>query len=184
MKRIVCVKANNRRQTPVGTGRSSEGLTARCKITLTDRGGWTPRRNRVPRIAFSVPASSVRDLSRLWTDRLAPYRRHRNDEHLEALVEEAIRYTGLHLENDLGSSPYWGRSPLSRRVAVLLFLVDRGVVERQTLKGKRLYAPRADAEAWVAAQPALSPYVEPALELIASLRREHSRRSAPNRAQD
>jgi len=130
-----------------------------------------------------VPASTVRDLPRTWTDRLAAYRRHRNAEHLEALVDETLRYVGMHLENDLGSSPYWSRAPLSRRVAVLLFLVDRGVVDRVTLKGKRVFAPRQDAEAWVAAQPSLSPYVEPALELIASLRREFSRRTAPNRSQ-
>ena len=81
-----------------------------------------------------MPASSVRDLSRQWTDRLASYRRHRNDEHLEALVEEALRYTGLHLENELSSSPYWSHAPLSRRVAVLLFLVDRGIVNRESIR--------------------------------------------------
>ena len=128
------------------------------------------------RIAFSVPALSVRDLSRQWTDRLAAYRRHRNDEHLEALVEEALRYTGMHLENDLTSSSYWARAPLSRRVAVLLFLVDRGVVDRQVHRGKRVYAPREKAEAWVASQPALAPYIEPTLELLAALRHERARR--------
>src|SRR4051794_23188334 len=61
------------------------------------------------RNAFSVPASSVRDLSRQWVELLAHYRRHRNDEHLDALVEEALRYTGLHLENDLSGSPYWSK---------------------------------------------------------------------------
>jgi hypothetical protein len=124
-----------------------------------------------------VPASSVRDLSRQWTDRLASYRRHRNDEHLEALVEETLRYAGLHLENDLGASSYWSRAPLSRRVAVLLFLVDRGVVERLTLKGKRAFRPRPNAESWVAAQPTLAPYALPTLELIAALRREVARRT-------
>lgn len=131
-----------------------------------------------------MPASSVRDLSRQWTDRLAVYRRHRNDEHLEALVEEALRYAGLHLENDLTSSSYWARAPLSRRVAVLLYLVDRGVVERRLHHGKRVYLPREGAESWVVSQPALTPYVEPTLELIASLRHEFSRRTAPKPSDD
>lgn len=128
-----------------------------------------------------MPASSVRDLSRQWTDRLAPYRRHRNDEHLEALVAEAVRFTGLHLENDLISSSYWSRAPLARRVAVLLFLVDRGVVERRTHKGRRVYDAQGHAEPWVSAQPALAPYLGPTLELIAALRRDTERRGRPTR---
>jgi hypothetical protein len=129
-----------------------------------------------------VLARSVRDLSRQWTDRLVSYRRHRNDEHLEALIEEASRYTGLHLENDLSASEFWAKSPLARRVAVLLFLVDRGVVERRALKGRRVYEPRDDAEIWVAAQPALAPYAKPTLELIAALRRDRCRRARSPRS--
>jgi len=125
----------------------------------------------------SVPASSVRDLSRQWTERLAAYRRHRNDEHLEAVVEEALRYAGLHLETDLSGSPYWAKTPLARRVAVLLFLVDRGVVERRTLKGQRVFEPMDHAEDWVSTQPALAPYAGPTLELVAALRREMARRN-------
>jgi hypothetical protein len=132
------------------------------------------------RIAFSVPASSVRDLSRQWVDRLAGYRRHRNDEHLEALVEEALRYSGLHLEHDLSRSPYWSRAPLARRVAVLLFLVDRGVVLRTQQNGRRAYEPVPEAESWVAEQSQLTPYRDPTLELIAALRREQARRSRPS----
>jgi hypothetical protein len=129
-----------------------------------------------------VPASSVRDLSRQWTDHLAPYRRHRNDEHLEALVDEAGRFAGLHLENDLSGSAYWSKAPLARRVAVLLFLVDRGVVERKVRHGQRLYEPTESAEEWVLAQPALARYAEPTLELIAALRRDASRRTRPTRS--
>jgi hypothetical protein len=129
-----------------------------------------------------VPARSLRDLSRQWVDRLAAYRRHRNDEHLEALVDEAVRYTGLHLENDLAGSDYWAKAPLARRVAVLLFLVDRGVVERRTRRGRRVFEPVASAEAWVSAQPALAPYLQPTLELIASLRRELIRRARSSRS--
>ena len=123
-----------------------------------------------------MPASSVRDLSRQWTDRLAAYRRHRNDEHLEALVEEAARYTGIRLEHELAESPYWAKASLARRVAVLLFLVDRGVVERRSLQGQIAYQPRENAELWVASQPSLTPYVGPTLELIAALRNEMARR--------
>ncbi|WP_422931328.1 hypothetical protein [Singulisphaera sp. PoT] len=124
-----------------------------------------------------MPASSVRDLSRQWIDLLAPYRRHRNDEHLEALVEEALRYTGFHLEHDLSRSDYWSKAPLGRRVAVLLFLVDRRIVSREVLQGRRLYEPIQDAEKWVAEQDSLAPYRTPTLELIAALRREQNRRA-------
>jgi hypothetical protein len=126
-----------------------------------------------------VPAPSVRNLSRQWTERLAPYRRHRNDEHLEALVEEAARYAGFRLENELSQSPYWSKATLARRVAVLLFLVDRGVVDRRVLNGQRAYQPRDDAEAWVASQSSLAPYATPTLELIAALRNEMTRRVTP-----
>lgn len=126
-----------------------------------------------------MPASSVRDFSRQWTDRLAAYRRHRNDEHLEALVDEAARYAGIRLEHELVDSPYWAKASLARRVAVLLFLVDRGVVERRSSHGQPVYQPRDNAESWVAAQPALAPYTGPTLELIAALRHELARRTRP-----
>jgi hypothetical protein len=125
----------------------------------------------------SVPASSVRDLSRQWTGRLAHYRRHRNDEHLDALIEEALRYSGLHLENDLSASAYWSRAPLARRVAVLLYLVDRSVIERKASHGRIVYVPADDAETWASAQPSLATYLAPTLELIAALRSDLTRRS-------
>jgi hypothetical protein len=129
-----------------------------------------------------VPASSVRDLSRQWVELLSHYRRHRNDEHLDALVEEALLYTGLPLENDLSDSPYWSKAPLARRVAVLLFLVDRGVVGRVSLNGRRVYEPLDHAEEWVASQPFLIPYLNPTLELLAALRHEQTRRSRTSRS--
>ena len=101
--------------------------------------------------------------------------RHRG----EALVEEAARYAGLHLENDLAASSYWSRATLGRRVAVLLYLVDRGVVERRLFKGRRVYVPVGDAESWVLAQPSLTPYSQPTLELVAALRQSLARRSRP-----
>ena len=36
---------------------------------------------------------------------------------------------GLHLENDLADSAYWSTMPLHQRAIVLLFLVDRGLVD-------------------------------------------------------
>ena len=124
-----------------------------------------------------MPASSVRDLSRQWTGRLAHYRRHRNDEHLAALVDEALRYTGLHLENELSDSPYWSKAPLARRVAVLLYLVDRGVVDRGVRQGRVVYVPTDDADTWAMAQPSLASYLAPTLELIAALRSELAHRA-------
>ena len=91
-------------------------------------------------------------------NRLASYRDHRNDEHLEALLDDALRYTGLHLENCLSRSEFWSKAPLARRVAVLLFLVDRGIVERRACQGRRVYEPIDTAETWVAAQASLAPY--------------------------
>jgi hypothetical protein len=113
---------------------------------------------------------------------LAHYRAHRNDEHLEALVEEALRYTGFHLENELSGSPYWAKAPLARRVAVLLFLVDRGVVRRIWSHGRPVFEPIAGAEEWVSSQPVLVPYLTPTLEMIAALRHEQMRRSRPTRS--
>lgn len=134
------------------------------------------------RNAFSVPAPSLRNLSRQWVDRLACYRRHRNLEHLEALVEESVRYAGLHLENDLSRSDYWSKAPLARRVAVLLFLVDRGVVTRASRFGRRVFEPMENAEDWVLGQDALIPYRTHTLELIAALRSEQARRTRRTRS--
>ena len=110
-------------------------------------------------------------------NRLASYRDHRNDEHLEALIEDALRFTGLHLEDSLSRSEFWSKAPLARRVAVLLFLVDRGIVERRARQGRRVYEPIETAEAWVADQASLASYRLPTLELIAALRDDHARRT-------
>jgi hypothetical protein len=113
--------------------------------------------------------------------RLAHYRRHRNDEHREALVEEAIRFTGFHLESDLSDCPYWSDAPLARRVAVLLFLVDRGVVTRSRRDGRIVFEVDEEAENWAVSQPALTPYLDPTLELIGALRRVQARRPPTSR---
>jgi hypothetical protein len=126
----------------------------------------------------SLPARSIRSLSRHWTDRLAHFRHHRNDEHREALVVEAARFSGLVLENDLSRSPYWADAPLARRVALLLYLVDRGAVERTHRDGRIVYESGPEAEAWVLSQVELAPYAEPALELIAALRNAAASRTS------
>ncbi len=92
-------------------------------------------------------------------------------------LKKRLRFTGFHLENDLSASEYWSKAPLARRVAVLLFLVDRGVVVRAMSHGRRVFEPTATAEAWVANQDELAPYRVATLELIAALRHEQSRRA-------
>lgn len=129
-----------------------------------------------------MSAISVRELSRRWTGHLAHFRRHRNDEHLEALTAEALRFAGLHLENDLADSSYWSKAPLARRVALLLFLVDRGVVIRVAAQGRMTYEARPDAVAWVAAQPSLAAYLVPTLEFLAALHAHRARRTPPAQA--
>ena len=124
------------------------------------------------------PARSSRTLSRHWVGRLAPYRLHKNDEHREALIDEALRFAGFHLEADLAESAFWREASLSRRVAVLLFLIDREVVIRSSWRGRIVYEATPEAETWAASQPALTPYIDPTLELLAALRNAQSRRLA------
>lgn len=90
-----------------------------------------------------MSVSLVKHLARHWIGKLAHYAQHGNDEHCAALFEEAIRYAGLHLENDLSRSPYWSAMPLHQRAIVLLFLVDRAVVERHAQRTSRLRAAAA-----------------------------------------
>ena len=125
---------------------------------------------------YTLPARSIRALSRHWVGCLAPYRRHRNDEHREALIVEALKFCGLALENDLAISPYWAEAPLARRVALLLFLVDRGAVTRGVRDGRVVYEAAEDAEAWVAEHPSLVPYLAPTLELLGALRAVQAQR--------
>lgn len=121
-----------------------------------------------------------RHLSRHWIGRLAPYRQHRNDEHREALVHEALRFAGMRLESQLAASPFWSDAPLARRAAVLLYLVDRGAVVRSARHGRVSYEPTVGAEDWVASQPSLAPYLVPTLEFLEALRhdRHHSQSAA------
>jgi hypothetical protein len=123
-----------------------------------------------------VSESLISHLSRHWGGRLAHYGRHQNDEHRSALFDEASRYAGLHLENDLARSDYWSEVPLHQRAIVLLFLVDRGMVERTVRRGRRVFEPLPHAEAWIASHSALHPYRKPTLELLTALRHELIRR--------
>jgi hypothetical protein len=123
----------------------------------------------------------IRELSATWTGRLAHYRSHCNNEHLLALYDEVLKYVGLYLEIDLCRSEYWSPVSLRRRVAVLLFLVDKGVVERTIRQGRRVFEPLPHAESWVELQAPLRPYLRPMTELLAALRHELNRRShSPN----
>jgi hypothetical protein len=116
------------------------------------------------------------EIAQAWTGRLAYYRSHRNDEHIRALFEEAARYCGLRLENDLCRSEYWSRVPLGRKAAILLFLVDKGIVVRSARHGRRVFEPLAHAESWAANQPSLRPHLAQIFELFAALRHELGRR--------
>jgi hypothetical protein len=66
-------------------------------------------------------------------------------------------------------------------VAVLLFLVDRGVVNRAVRHGRRVFEPTPNAEDWVLSQDALIPYRTHTLELVAALRNEQMRRTRRTR---
>ena len=99
-------------------------------------------------------ASLVSQLPQFWIGRLAHYGLHRNDEHFAALFEEAVRYTGLHLENDLAASAYWSNRPLHHRAIVVLFLVDRGLVNR-TIKRRTARVRTTSARRVVGGKPAL-----------------------------
>ncbi len=129
---------------------------------------------------YASPA--IRTVARAWKGHLAHFRAHRNSEHLEALLNEAARFTGLQLEIDLEMSAYWSAQPLLRRALVLLYLVDRGVVERRMVDGRACYEPTLVAESWISRQHALIPYLMPTLELVAALRKHQVRRELKPKA--
>ena len=112
-----------------------------------------------------------------WTGRLAHYRAHRNDEHLAALYDEATRYVGLHLENDLSQSDHWSGVTLRHTAAILLFLVDRGIVARTTRHGRCIFEPLPHAESWISDQAPLQSFLAPLVELVLALRHDLSRRA-------
>ena len=143
--------------------------------------GPTIRPHHVSPRKPDLSASSPRELSHDWNGRLAHYNTHRNDEHLNALYEETLRFVGMQLENDLCRSEYWSRVPLHRRVVVLLYLVDQGAVEMATRHGRHQFLAADHAEEWVARTSALRPFARATLELIASLRHHAARLSRPRK---
>jgi hypothetical protein len=124
-----------------------------------------------------VPSRTVRNLSRQWVGHLAHFRRHRNDEHREALFDEAIRFAGLHLESELEHSPFWSEAPLGLRGALLLFLIDRGLVVRSIRESRASFEVVDQAEAWVLSHFALSAYLVPTIDMLSALHRVRSRGS-------
>src|SRR5262245_24187472 len=120
----------------------------------------------------ALPSEAVKALSRHWNGRLAHFRQHQNDEHREALIAEALKYVGIRLESELSGSPHWRDRPLSRRAAVLLYLVDRGAVVRRVDAGRVDFEVAEGAEDWVRAQPMLDPYHDATLALLRALRQE------------
>jgi hypothetical protein len=65
---------------------------------------------------------------------------------------------------------------------VILFLVDRAVVERTIRRGRRVYEPLPHSESWAQNQPSLRPCLRPILELLDALRLELLRRAHSHRA--
>jgi hypothetical protein len=123
-----------------------------------------------------ISPKQVRAIAGLWSGHLAHYRSHQSDEHREALIEETLRFVGIHLESDLSYSAYWAGVSLMRRVTVLLYLVDRGIVARRLDRERITFEAAPHAEAWVARQPILAAHLIPTFELLAALRQHQVRR--------
>jgi hypothetical protein len=130
----------------------------------------------------SLPHRVLQQISQTWADCLVTYRSHKNLEHVEALLYEAMRFSGFELENSLERSPFWSEFSLIHRAAVVLFLVDRGVVERTIRKGRRVYLAAPDAECRVVEEIGGSPYLLPTLELIAAIRAHSAGCARPRRS--
>ena len=124
-----------------------------------------------------MSAKRLRDLPNQWKGRLNHYRGHHNDEHLEALLDEASHYCLSVLGSRLAKSSYWSEAPPARCVAVLLFLVDRGAAARISRGGRTRFEAAPEAESWASSQPGLTPYLGPTLELIAALRQARNQQS-------
>ena len=120
--------------------------------------------------------SVINRLASSWTGQLSHYRMHQNPEHLEALFDEAIRFNGLQLEAELARSEFWSKSPLIRRAAVLLFIVDRGMVSQRVDRRDYFFEAHPGAESWVASQASLVAYVHPTYELLSALRNHQAQR--------
>jgi len=160
------------------------------RVTTLALAGIILKREGFPRLVWSacnrerktdhVPAFTRRNVSRHWVGKLSHYRHHRNDEHFEALLADAYRYTGFHLEDELKSRSYWPDEPLAQRVALLLFLLDRGLAARKVRAGRVFFEVASDAENWLLKRATSSPYLSPTLEFIAAMRRAQARQPLPS----
>lgn len=124
----------------------------------------------------------AREMARNWVGRLSWYRDHTNDEHLEALVEEAFFFAIFRLSPDFAEDSVWIEVPFTQRTNFLLTLVDRGVVVRRGEEGRITYeaidGAEEWAEDWAQRHSSLSKYRTPVLEMISALR-QHKSRMAP-----
>ena len=112
-------------------------------------------------------------LNQPWSFRLQGYLNHKNDEHLEALVLETQRFFECRVIHHLAAGSVWHQAQNTHRIAALLFLVDRGMVDRvTTIERVSLYRPNPCVESWILSQPAMLPIAEPLLELVSALRRD------------
>lgn len=112
-------------------------------------------------------------LNQTWLGQLEGYLHHKNDEHLEALILEVQRFFERRLIGYFSPKSIWHVSHCSRRVAAVLFLVDRGIVNRILQTDPTiLYSPVSSAEDWVLSQTELLPVNAPLLELISAFRRD------------
>jgi hypothetical protein len=115
-------------------------------------------------------------LERGWYDKLQGYLRHRNDEHLEALVLEVRDFFGDRIHGQLPQCSPWMSSTDALKAGAMLYLIDRGVVKRCLCdKSGIFFRPDDLAEFWVLSRPELLPVAMPLLELIACLRRDCSK---------
>lgn len=109
-------------------------------------------------------------LRRSWRGRLAHYARHSHGEHLEALVEDVVAFVLGELSPRLADSPYWSEAPWSRQAAVLLMLMDHGVVRRiASSKGRVRFKAVARAEEWAKGQGLLVSHLSETLEFLAAI---------------
>ncbi len=124
-------------------------------------------------------------LNRGWGDRLNSYMRHRNDEHLEALVHEARDFFIARIEALLPKDSVWLTCEDSLRAGALLYLLDRSIVERCLCdKAGLVYKPADAAEFMILSRPELLPVAMPLLELVACIRHDRSLYAEPDSSEN
>lgn len=112
-------------------------------------------------------------LNQTWIGNLEGYLHHKNDEHLEALILEVQRFFERRLITYFSTKSIWHLSNCNRRVAAVLYLVDRGILDRILQSDASIiYRPVITAENWILSQTDLLPVTAPLLELISAFRRD------------